>query len=340
MLKVRLNLSRMAVIATCFAVATIFTGCEKEKTFIVTFDSKGGSDVQTQTIEKGGKAKEPTEPTLENFNFAGWTTSDDETSPLWDFEAGTVEKDMTLYALWLISGSSFNGVQIVAKVQNAQGNSVIAKVKLIFEEYNGNSEVINSEVIASADFNDGTFILDLPETVNSKWLFAVGNETLAGLSISNRNAKISQQAIIYGYNAADKRVACFNYTMINFIWGISEGMELWYTDSDVNISGQVKYAEDNWEATDVYSLELKKGWNYVYTFEKETRQGGKTIYELKMSTTPDGSNVTNIITKSSIFLIFSFFCFSSEVSLFFILRKNMFHDFRLHFFDSFRKTIC
>lgn len=42
--------------------------------FVVTFDSQGGSDVAAQTVKKGEKAAEPEAPTRIDYTFTGWYT--------------------------------------------------------------------------------------------------------------------------------------------------------------------------------------------------------------------------------------------------------------------------
>jgi uncharacterized repeat protein (TIGR02543 family) len=90
----------LILMTTLFAV--VLSSCKKDTpTFTVTFDSKGGTPTPaTQTVEKGGMVEKPADPTLTNYQFAGWTTADNATSPLWDFATGTVIADMTLYAKW------------------------------------------------------------------------------------------------------------------------------------------------------------------------------------------------------------------------------------------------
>ena len=85
-------------------MAVIMSGCEKEETFTVQFDSKGGSFVAIQTVKKGEKVSRPSDPTRDNYDFVGWSTADNSTSSLWDFNNGTVEADMTLYARWTAKG--------------------------------------------------------------------------------------------------------------------------------------------------------------------------------------------------------------------------------------------
>ena len=46
-------------------------------TYTVTFDSKGGSVVESQTVSAGGKATAPAEPTKTGYTFAGWFKDED-----------------------------------------------------------------------------------------------------------------------------------------------------------------------------------------------------------------------------------------------------------------------
>ncbi len=69
-----------------------------ENSYIVTFNSNGGSAVANQTVEIGGKAVKPTNPTKEGFTFAGWYT-DSTFNTAFDFNS-TIEASITLYAKW------------------------------------------------------------------------------------------------------------------------------------------------------------------------------------------------------------------------------------------------
>ena len=67
--------------------------------FTITFDSKGGTDVPSQTQMYGEQLEVPEPPTREGYTFTGWHTDYGCYDP-WDFENDTVETDMTLYAGW------------------------------------------------------------------------------------------------------------------------------------------------------------------------------------------------------------------------------------------------
>ncbi|MEA4970108.1 MAG: InlB B-repeat-containing protein, partial [Candidatus Pelethousia sp.] len=61
----------------------------------VTFKSDGKT-VESRTVDKGATVSEPPAPTKEGFTFKGWYT---ENNTLWNF-AGSVNRDITLYAKW------------------------------------------------------------------------------------------------------------------------------------------------------------------------------------------------------------------------------------------------
>ena len=62
----------------------------------VSFDTDGGSSIENQRVEKGGRIKKPTNPTKDGYEFLGWYFSDEE----WSFVGCFVTNDMTLIAKW------------------------------------------------------------------------------------------------------------------------------------------------------------------------------------------------------------------------------------------------
>ena len=71
-----------------------------EHPFTVTFDSKGGTAVDSQKVVSGEKADEPTAPTREGNTFAGWYDNENCTGDPFDFTNSVITADMTLYAKW------------------------------------------------------------------------------------------------------------------------------------------------------------------------------------------------------------------------------------------------
>ena len=79
-------------ITTATTLVAVF---EEAKTVIVTFDSNGGSKVDKQEVEVDAKAKEPTVPTKDGYQFIEWQLS----GKKYDFSK-KVTGDITLKAVW------------------------------------------------------------------------------------------------------------------------------------------------------------------------------------------------------------------------------------------------
>lgn len=67
--------------------------------WLVSFNSMGGSAVQSQSVADGEKATEPTAPTKDGYTFDGWY-SDLALTTAWDFSTDVVTSDVMLYAKW------------------------------------------------------------------------------------------------------------------------------------------------------------------------------------------------------------------------------------------------
>ena len=67
--------------------------------YVVTFDSKGGTDVAPQEAMYADYVVEPEAPYREGYVFTGWY-SDENCIYLWDMENGQISQSMTLYAGW------------------------------------------------------------------------------------------------------------------------------------------------------------------------------------------------------------------------------------------------
>jgi len=85
--------------------------------FTVTFDSKGGSNVASVTLEKGAKVTKPQDPTKDGYEFLGWYLDEQE----YDFTL-EVTKDFTLVAMWeednkaLVQFETFGGTEIPSQI--------------------------------------------------------------------------------------------------------------------------------------------------------------------------------------------------------------------------------
>lgn len=82
------------VLLLIFAAILLFSN----QKYTVTFDSKGGTLVEAQTVKKNETATRPADPTREGYIFLGWYTSETSTVE-YDFDTKVVE-DITLIAKW------------------------------------------------------------------------------------------------------------------------------------------------------------------------------------------------------------------------------------------------
>ena len=88
------------IIILCIAVILIVVALElRNPGFTITFDSKGGTDVASQTQMYGELLEVPEDPTREGYEFTGWYF-DSACDILWVEDTHTVDSDVTLYAGW------------------------------------------------------------------------------------------------------------------------------------------------------------------------------------------------------------------------------------------------
>ncbi|WP_026391734.1 ABC transporter substrate-binding protein [Haploplasma modicum] len=80
-------------------LAVTLVACSK-KELKVTFDTQGGSKVETQIVAKNKFAIEPNVPTHATLNFFGWFTNKEGKGEEFNFEHNVIKKDTKLYAVW------------------------------------------------------------------------------------------------------------------------------------------------------------------------------------------------------------------------------------------------
>ena len=76
--------------------------------YTVTFDSKGGSSIDSVVVAENSPVIKPSAPTREGYTFIGWY-QDAACTLAWDFQATKVTADITLYAGWTQTGGSSSG---------------------------------------------------------------------------------------------------------------------------------------------------------------------------------------------------------------------------------------
>ena len=92
--------------------STLYVKVNEIKKFTVTFDSAGGSGVESVTVKDGAKVPKPADPTRTGYTFKGWLNGAD----VYNFETA-VTADITLKAKWEI-------VTYTVKFDSADGSEV------------------------------------------------------------------------------------------------------------------------------------------------------------------------------------------------------------------------
>ncbi len=86
--------------------------------YTVSFDTNGGNKISSERIKRNGTLTEPTAPTKEGFDFAGWYT-DKGLKTKYDFSA-KVTKNITLYAAWTEKDNSADQIILTIGEKSAQ----------------------------------------------------------------------------------------------------------------------------------------------------------------------------------------------------------------------------
>ena len=108
----------MAVILTCVFAACNKTGAQ-EKSFTITFDSMGGSNVSSITIKDGETLVMPADPTKPGYVFAGWYLDRNYSSL---FSATTaINGNITVYAKWQEVLNDFENIVFENKTYSYDG---------------------------------------------------------------------------------------------------------------------------------------------------------------------------------------------------------------------------
>ncbi|MDE7107029.1 MAG: InlB B-repeat-containing protein, partial [Clostridiales bacterium] len=72
---------------------------EPQSSYTVTFDAKGGSEVEAQDVDYGTTVSKPADPTKYGYIFGGWY-KDENCTVEWNFDSDKVTSVTTLYAKW------------------------------------------------------------------------------------------------------------------------------------------------------------------------------------------------------------------------------------------------
>lgn len=141
-------LNKITLALTIVLAIVVLTACSKK--FTVTFNSNGGSSVQSVEVKKGKTVEKPVDPTREGFEFVEWTLD----NASYDFSS-KVTSDITLVAKWKEKVIQNTGEKIDApqnvKLSNTtlswdpvdNATSYVVYVNGVAKEVNGTSVVLS-----------------------------------------------------------------------------------------------------------------------------------------------------------------------------------------------------
>ena len=97
--RVSVRLLDIVIVSGIVAMALLIPYLSAKGGFTVSFDSRGGTTVESQKLRYGDRIELPPTPTRENYTFEGWAYDKDGTRAV-DFSTATAENSATLYAQW------------------------------------------------------------------------------------------------------------------------------------------------------------------------------------------------------------------------------------------------
>jgi len=174
------------------------SGIEK---VVVEFDSKGGSFVPAQLVEKGGFVQEPKIPLNEGFMFDAWYTDAVNKIPnmRWYFEKYTVSSDITLYARWDTIPPS------------------VSVYSITFLDYDGTTELFNPQ-----HYEQGSLINTLPTPSRDGYQFVNWYFDLQMTTPITLPYTISSDIVLY----AGYQTKTFNINYSDMYGGVYSGNNL------------------------------------------------------------------------------------------------------------------
>lgn len=265
-------------------IEILVTKVVESQRFTITFNSNGGSNVESQKVFPNEKVTKPGNPTKEpdgftTYDFDGWYT-DEACSEEYNFES-EVTKDITLYAKWNSKTASatkiFSSMQTKSKLSAKYTKDIVEQKETIFEKVTNNLEDWSGTYLITYNDKscfDGSLIeLDNPNNTHN---IVVENNTITGEEYLNYTFTFEKNGDNYSVKSKSGYYIGFTSTKNGFM----SNKETKY-DIDISYDSRIKI--------------IAKPNNQELKFNNSTDQnrfrfyasGQKTIdvYKLKEKTT-------------------------------------------------------
>ncbi len=223
------------------------------ETYTVSFNTAGGSVVESQKVEYGNAAKEPEAPTLDGFIFAGWTFANGES---YNFDTETVTRDLTLYAQWaktdggavayLVSFDTAGGTEIEDQIIS-EGGVAVKPEDPVLEGF----KFMGWTLADGSDYDFGTAVTG-NLTLYAKWATAGDSTEAYVVSFDTAGgSKVKDQVIAAGKCATEPEAP----TLKGFEfkgWTLSDGTDYDFSTAvSGNLTLYAKWAASG-DATESY----------------------------------------------------------------------------------------
>ncbi len=212
----------------------------KEK-HTVTFDSDGGSEVQSQQISDGKKALEPDAPAKTGYTFSGWYVKSSE----WKFLAYTVTDSVTLKAKWLAN-------EYVIKF-NPDGGSDIADLTVRYnEDYVLPTPVRENYVFLgwkegeTAYEQSGNWQKTSGAELTAEWVIAKSTITFE----ANNGSILSPMTVDYGADYTLPVITRENFAFVGWFIGEQKFESGTLLTGDITLSAKWKSVTDTFSYTE------------------------------------------------------------------------------------------
>ena len=282
-----------------------------KRSFNVTFNSMGGSNVEVVTVKYGNLIPEPKKPTKTGYALAGWYKQID-MSEEWNFKTDTVTEDITLYAKWVAEadatgcdilkaeGFEMSGNTLTITVDNSQDRLALSNLITVspYATWNVSSDISGSSVITSATVSlamgDNTYYINVTSGngTNKKQYTANIHRTIVYTVTyqPNNGESVLTESVEEGNTAQNKTVTKTGYSfkewqyngaVWNFGTKITEDITLeavWDVNDyevtfDSNDGNDIQKQAVTYDAEFTFEVPVKTG----YTFKGWKTNGGDML---------------------------------------------------------------
>ncbi|KAK3605002.1 hypothetical protein CHS0354_000667 [Potamilus streckersoni] len=166
--------------------------------FTVTFNSNGGSDVVSITVNSGSTIAKPTDPTRAGYTFVNWYKEAEFTN-VFDFDTETITANITLFAKWEANSYTvtFNSNEgsTVASITVSHGNKITkptdpTRPGYTFVNWYKEAEFTN-------EFNFTTEVVTANITLYAKWNQNLPNQFTVTFN-SNEGSTVASITVTHG----------------------------------------------------------------------------------------------------------------------------------------------